>query len=78
MPKALQKTLLKLVIAGFVALLLFNYPLLSLYRGHIGGVPALYVWLLGLWLLMILVAWRVVARHVAGQSKAKLERLSND
>lgn len=78
MPKALQKTLLKLVIAGFVALLLFNYPLLSLYRGHIGGVPALYVWLFALWLLMILVARRVATRHGVNQSKAKLERLSND
>jgi hypothetical protein len=78
MPKALQKTLLKLVIAGFAALLLFNYPLLSLYRGHIAGLPALYVWLFGLWLLMILVARRVVARHGANSSKALLERVSND
>jgi len=78
MPKALQKTLLKLVIAGFVALLLFNYPLLSLYRGHIGGMPSLYIWLFALWLLLILVARRVSAGHGASQSKTRLERVSND
>ncbi len=59
MPKALQKTLLKLGIAGCLALLLFNYPLLSLYRGDVVGVPTLYVMLFGLWLVLIVVARRI-------------------
>jgi len=59
MPKALQKTLLKLGIAGCVALIAFNFPLLSLYRGHIGGVPTLYVILFGVWLVLILIARRI-------------------
>ena len=57
--KALQKTLLKLGIAGCLALIAFNYPLLSLYRGDLGGWPTLYVVLFGFWLLLILIARRV-------------------
>ena len=60
MPKAMQKTLLKLGILGFGALLLFNFPLLSLYRGQIGSWPWLYILLFALWLLIIFVAQRVV------------------
>lgn len=60
MPKAMQKTLLKLGVLGFVSLLIFNYPLLSLYRGHIGALPVFYVLLFVLWLIVILLARRVV------------------
>lgn len=59
MQKALQKTLLKLGIAGCVALIVFNYPLLSLYRGFLGGMPTLYLVLFGLWFGLILIARRV-------------------
>lgn len=59
MPKAMHKTLLKLGVIGFVALLIFNYPLLSLYRGHIGSWPALYVGLFALWLVVILLAKQI-------------------
>ncbi|MEY4328192.1 MAG: hypothetical protein RL703_11 [Pseudomonadota bacterium] len=59
MPKALQKTLLKLGIAGCLALIVFNFPLLSLYRGHIGDLPTLYVVLFGVWLVLIVIARRV-------------------
>ncbi len=41
MPKAMQKTLLKLGLAGFAGLLVFNYPLLSLYRGLVGSWPVI-------------------------------------
>lgn len=73
MPKAMQKTLLKLGVLGFVSLLIFNYPLLSLYRGHVGALPVLYVLLFVLWLIVILLARRVVEpshavlNHKAGQ-----------
>ncbi len=60
MPKAMQKTLLKLGILGFGVLLLFNFPLLSLYRGHIGAWPWLYILLFLLWLVAILLAKRIV------------------
>lgn len=60
MPKAMQKTLLKLGILGFGVLLLFNFPLLSLYRGHVGSWPLLYILLFVLWLLAILLAKRIV------------------
>ncbi len=73
MPKALQKTLLKLGIAGCVALIAFNFPLLSLYRGHIGAVPTLYVILFGVWLLLIL-----VARKIAEPASASVFRRQSE
>ena len=60
MPKAMQKTLLKLGVVGFASLLAFNYPLLSLYRGDIGDWPTLYVVLFVFWLAVILIARRVM------------------
>ena len=76
MPKALQKTLLKLGIAGCLALLLFNYPLLSLYRGDVLGVPTLYVMLFGLWLALIIVA-RAIAEPGFGNI-SKLQRRQSE
>lgn len=70
MPKALQKTLLKLGITGCVALLLFNFPLLSLYRGHLMGLPTLYVVLFVLWLVLILVA-RQIADPVSSREQRR-------
>jgi hypothetical protein len=64
MPKAMQKTLLKLGILGFASLILFNFPLLSLYRGQIGAWPWLYLLLFALWLLIIFLAQRVVEPDV--------------
>ncbi len=39
---------------------LFNYPLLAIFGrgGQLFGMPALYVWLMGSWLVLIaLMAW---------------------
>lgn len=81
MPKALQKTLLKLGIAGCLALLLFNYPLLSLYRGDVLGVPTLYVMLFGLWLALIIVA-RAIAEpgfgHISKLQRRQSEQITHD
>lgn len=76
MPKALQKTLLKLGIAGCVALLLFNFPLLSLYRGHLMGLPTLYVVLFVLWLILILIARRI-ADPVSSREQRRQAALMN-
>ncbi|MFM8339377.1 MAG: hypothetical protein ACKN9C_05255 [Fluviibacter sp.] len=71
MPKAMHKTLLKLGIVGFASLLLFNYPLLSLYRGYAGDWPVLYVLLFVLWLVVILIARRITEPYATGMFKAK-------
>lgn len=76
MPKAMQKTLLKLILAGFAGLLVFNYPLLSLYRGWVGSWPVLYLVLFGAWLLLILIAWRVVEPSTAARFRSKADRES--
>jgi hypothetical protein len=74
MPKAMQKTLLKLGIVGFVSLLIFNYPLLSLYRGTIGGWPLLYVFLFLLWLAVIVIARRITEPSTGGLLKSSNDR----
>ncbi|NCW90403.1 MAG: hypothetical protein EBV73_07695 [Rhodocyclales bacterium] len=58
MPKGIQKSVPKLAIVGSLAVLVFNFPILSVYRGHMMSVPALYVGLFGAWLLIILLARR--------------------
>ena len=74
MPKAMQKTLLKLGVIGFVSLLAFNYPLLSLYRGYIGGWSVLYVLLFALWLAVILIARRVTEPSGSPLFKSNVDR----
>lgn len=56
MPKGMQKSVSKLAIVGALAFLAFNFPILSLFRGHIDSVPTLYIGLFGAWLLVIVMA----------------------
>ena len=56
MPKGMQKSVSKLAIIGALAFLAFNFPILSLFRGHIDSVPMLYIGLFGAWLLVIVMA----------------------
>lgn len=74
MPKAMQKTLLKLGVIGFVSMLVFNYPLLSLYRGSAGDWPLLYVLLFVWWLAVILIARRITEPSTSGQLKSNVDR----
>ncbi len=74
MPKAMQKTLLKLGVIGFVSLLVFNYPLLSLYRGSMGEWPLLYVFLFVWWLVVILIARRITEPSTGGLLKSNVDR----
>lgn len=76
MPKAMQKTLLKLGIIGFVSLLIFNYPLLSLYRGGIGDWPVLYILLFGFWLVVIWLARRITEPSSGSLFKSNVDRES--
>lgn len=76
MPKGMQKSVPKLAIVGSLALLAFNYPILSLFRGHLFSVPALYVGLFGAWLLVIILA-RLAAdsrRHRSVRPRVNAER----
>jgi len=45
--------------------ILFNYPLLAIFNRHgvIFGMPPLYVWLMGSWLLLIGLLALVVERR---------------
>jgi hypothetical protein len=52
----------RLVAVFLLGCILFNFPVLSLFNhpGDVFGVPVLYAWLFGAWLLLIaLMAWVV-------------------
>ena len=52
-------------------LLLFNYPLISTVNRPVlaGGIPLLYLYLFGTWLLMILLLAWVVKRYSSQKDK---------
>lgn len=56
MPKGIPKSVPRLAIVGSLAVLVFNFPILSLYRGHVMSIPVLYMGLFGAWLVVILLA----------------------
>lgn len=56
MPKGIQKSVPRLAIVGVLALLAFNFPMLSLYRGHVMSIPVFFIGLFGAWLVVILLA----------------------
>ncbi len=56
MPNGIQKSVPRLAIVGSLAVLVFNFPILSLYRGHAMSIPVLYMGLFGAWLVVILLA----------------------
>jgi hypothetical protein len=51
----------RFVALWMLGLLLFNYPVLALFnvQGAVFGVPILYAWLFGAWLLLIALMARV-------------------
>lgn len=55
----------RIVALALLAALLFNYPVLSLFArdGWVFGLPILYVYLFGSWLLIILLAGLVLRRR---------------
>ena len=56
MPEGIQNSVPRLAIVGSLAVLAFNFPILSLYRGHVMSIPVLYIGLFGAWLVVILLA----------------------
>lgn len=79
MPKGIQKSIPRLAIVGSLAVLVFNFPILSLYRGHVFSIPVLYIGLFGAWLVSILLArWAAESssRHVPyGQQRQDRTKL---
>lgn len=52
------KLRVRLTVLGGLGLTLFNYPLLGLPGGHLAGLPGAFVYLFGIWALLIgLAAW---------------------
>ena len=53
----------RLAALGLLGVPLLTYPLLSLPRGEWGGVPAAYLYLFGVWALLVGVAAAVAERR---------------
>ena len=47
---------LRLMVLGVLGLVFFNYPLLGLPGGIVGGLPGSVVYVFGVWALLIAVA----------------------
>jgi hypothetical protein len=58
----LTKRLIGLFLLGY---LLFNYPLISLVNLPVlmGGIPVLYIYIFGVWVLVILLAALITGRE---------------
>ena len=58
----------RIVALALLAALLFNYPLLSLFArdGWVLGLPVLYVYLFGCWLLVLILTGLVLRRRRHG------------
>ena len=57
-----DKQIIKLFLLGVLALLLFNFPFLSL-SGQLSlfhGIPKLYLYVFGLWLVLVLLVYIIV------------------
>ncbi|WP_153147833.1 hypothetical protein [Dechloromonas sp. H13] len=53
----------RLAALGLLGVPLLTFPLLSLPGGDVGGVPAAYLYLFGVWALIVLVAAVVAERR---------------
>ena len=53
----------RLAALGLLGLTLLTYPLLSLPEGSLGGIPATYLYLFGVWAGLIALAARVAERR---------------
>lgn len=62
---------LKLVLAGILCFLLFNFPFLGIYdrSSRFFGVPALYAGMFVFWLLFILLLYRINREHKPKKGK---------
>ena len=53
----------RLAALGLLGIPLLSYPLLSLPSGEIAGIPAPYLYLFGVWTLLIVLAAMVAERR---------------
>ena len=53
----------RLAALGLLGVPLLTYPLLSLPQGEIAGIPAPYLYLVGMWTLLIVLAAVVAERR---------------
>lgn len=67
------KQIIKLFLLGILAVLLFNFPLLSLPNKItlIFGIPQLYVYVFGVWFILLLLVFLIVENKSSEKTKGK-------
>lgn len=53
----------RLVILGFIATLFFGYPLITLPHSYFFKLPTLFIYIFGLWLILIFLAYLLQRRN---------------
>lgn len=57
-----QKQMIKLFLLGILAMLLFNFPLLSLSGSKtlLWGFPSQYIYVFGIWILLLILVFFIL------------------
>ena len=55
----------KLIFISILFLILFNFPILSIFNtgGNVNGIPTLYMYVFLVWILFIIVIFRVLRKE---------------
>ena len=55
----------KLIFISILFLILFNFPILSIFNmgGNVNGIPTLYMYVFVVWILFIIVIFRVLRKE---------------
>lgn len=67
------KQIIKLFLLGILAVLLFNFPLLSLPNKItlLFGIPQLYVYVFGVWFILLLLVFFIVENKSSEKTKGR-------
>jgi hypothetical protein len=66
-----NKQIIKLFLLGLLAMFMLNFPLLSLSSkpSLLFGVPSLYVYIFGVWLVVLVLVFIVLRNPSSGKKK---------
>lgn len=67
------KQIIKLFLLGILAVVLFNFPLLSLSNkiALLFGIPQLYVYVFGVWFILLIFVFFIVENRSSENTKGK-------
>jgi pilus assembly protein TadC len=68
-----KKQILKLFLLGSIALLLLNFPILSIFNIPVSknGISNLYVYIFGVWFVLLIFVFIIIGRESSETKKGK-------